>query len=337
MRVVRWGVIGTGKIGLTKTIPGMLRSGHCAMMAIASRELAKAQAAARPLGISKAYGSYEALLDDPEIDAVYIALPNHLHVPWSIKALEAGKHALCEKPIGLDASDAERLAAAAARHPRLKVMEAFMYRHHPQWQRTIDLVRHGQIGDVRAIHSVFAYFNADPSNIRNQRDIGGGGLMDIGCYNVSLSRFVFDAEPTRVMSVSAIDPVFRTDTRMSGMLDFPGGNSLFTCSTQLVPCQRVNIFGTDGRIELEIPFNAPPDAAHKMWHQRGRETIEIAIGPDDQYQIQGDLFSLAILDDTPVPTPLSDAVANMRVIDALFKSAETDAWVQPHTETVSAK
>jgi predicted dehydrogenase len=326
MRTIRWGVIGTGKIGLTKTIPAMQRGKHCSIDAIASRDLEKARAAAGPIGIPKAYGSYEALLADPDIDAVYIALPNHLHVPWSIKAIEAGKHVLCEKPIGLDAAEAEQLAAAAAAHPHLKVMEAFMYRQHPQWQRAAELVRTGAIGELRAIQSAFAYHNVDPQNIRNQRDIGGGGLMDIGCYNVSLSRFIFDAEPSRVLGVATFDPAFHTDTLTSGILDFDGRHSVFTCSTQIAGYQRVHLLGTEGRVELEIPFNAPPDASHWLWHQRGRDTTVIDVGHHDQYRIQGDLFSLAILDDTPVPTPLDDAVANMRVIDRVFKSADAREW-----------
>jgi predicted dehydrogenase len=304
----------------------MQRGKHCAVEAIASRDLEKARAAVGPLGIPKTYGSYEALLADPDVDAIYVALPNHLHVPWSIKAIEAGKHVLCEKPIGLDAADAERLAAVAAAHPRLKVMEAFMYRQHPQWQRAAELVRTGAIGELRAIQSAFAYHNVDPLNIRNQRDIGGGGLMDIGCYNVSLSRFVFDAEPARVLGVATFDPAFHTDTLTSGILDFDGRHSVFTCSTQIAGYQRVHLLGTEGRVELEIPFNAPPDASHWLWHQRGHDTTVIDVGHHDQYRIQGDLFSLAILDDTPVPTPLEDAVANMRVIDRVFKSAETRAW-----------
>ncbi len=327
MRKVCWGVIGTGKIGREKTIPAMQRSRFCDMQAIASRDLEKARAAAAPLGIPNAYGSYEALLAVPEIEAVYLALPNHLHVPWSIKALEAGKHVLCEKPIGLDAQEAEALLGVSRQHPRLKVMEAFMYRQHPQWQQAVALVRGGQIGELRTIQSVFSYHNIDPSNVRNQSGIGGGGLMDIGCYNVSLSRFIFDAEPTRVLGLAEFDPVFRTDTLTSGVLDFGRGHATFTCGTRLAPYQRVNIFGTEGRVELEIPFNAPPDAPHRLWHQRGDTITETIVGPHDQYQIQGDLFSRAILDDTPVPTPLSDAVANMRVIDAVFRSAATGAWV----------
>lgn len=326
MRVVRWGVIGTGKIGLTKTIPAMQQGRLCVIDAIASRDLARARECAASLDIPTAYGSYEDLLADDAIQAVYIALPNHLHVPWSIKALEAGKHVLCEKPIGLDAPDAERLLNASARYPRLKVMEAFMYRHHPQWVRTKAVVSEGQIGQVRAIHSVFSYYNADPANIRNQKAIGGGGLMDIGCYNISLSRFIFDAEPNRVLGVAELDPEFQTDTLASAILQFESGSSLFTCGTKLVPYQRVTILGTEGRIELEIPFNAPPDATHRMWVQRGREVTTSDIAPDDQYRIQGDLFSLAVLDDLPVPTPLSDAVANMRVIDRVFASAASGVW-----------
>jgi predicted dehydrogenase len=257
---------------------------------------------------------------------VYIPLPNHLHVEWSIKAIEAGKHVLCEKPIGLDAADVERLMAVAARHPHIKVMEAFMYRHHPQWEQAVSLVRTGGIGQLRAVHSVFAYHNVNPADIRNQRAAGGGGLMDVGCYNVSLSRLVFDAEPRRVLGVADFDPVFGTDTLTSGILEFDRGVSLFTCSTQLVPCQRVNIFGTEGRIELEIPFNAPPDAPHRMWYQQGTSVTVSEVGPHDQYRIQGDRFSRAILDDTPVPTPLDDALANMRVIDRVFASARSGDW-----------
>jgi len=305
----------------------MQRSARCDVRAIASRDLDKARAAAAALGIPVAYGSYEDLLNDEAIDAVYISLPNHLHVPWSIRALEAGKHVLCEKPIGLNTAEAEQLLGTSHRHPQLKVMEAFMYRHHPQWQKVQSLVRTGAIGELRAVQSAFSYHNVDPGNVRNQADIGGGALMDIGCYGVSLSRFLFGAEPARVVSAIARDPVFHTDTLTSALLEFAGGHASFTCSTQLVPYQRVNVFGTDGRIELEIPFNAPPDAPHRLWvHARGGEVTESVVGPHDQYTIQGDLFSQAIAEDGPVPTPLEDAVANMRTIDALFRSASRGGW-----------
>ena len=327
MKKVRWGVLSTAKIGINTVIPAMQLGKYCDVIAIASRKLEKAQAAARRLGIPRAYGSYEELLADPDIDAVYNPLPNHLHVSWSLKALKAGKHVLCEKPIGLNAAEAEKLLDAARKHPQLKVMEAFMYRHHPQWQRARRLVVEGRIGKLRTIQSFFSYYNADPGNIRNTAEVGGGGLMDIGCYCISLSRFIFGSEPRRVCGIMEYDPHFTTDRLTSGILDFGVGTSTFTCSTQLVPYQRVNIFGTEGRVEIEIPFNAPPDQPCKIWHQHGAEIEEIALDICDQYATQGDLFSQAALDDTEVPTSLEDAVANMRVIEALIRSARGGIWV----------
>jgi len=324
---VRWGVLSTAKIGTKKVIPAMQLGKYCEMTAIASRNLDKAQATARQLGIPKAYGSYEELLADPDIDAIYIPLPNHLHVPWSIKALNAGKHVLCEKPIGLTTAQAQELLDAAQKRPQLKVMEAFMYRHHPQWQQARQLVDEGKIGDLRTIQSFFSYYNTDPDNIRNKAEIGGGGLMDVGCYCISLSRFIFGTEPERICGIMEYDPQFKTDRLTSGVLDFSVGTSTFTCSTQLTPYQRVNIFGTEGRVEIEIPFNAPPDQPCKMWHQYGTEIDEIVLDVCNQYTIQGDLFSQAVLNDTDVPTPLEDAVANMKVIEALIQSAKSGTWV----------
>ncbi len=328
MNKIRWGILSTARIGTQKVIPAMQQSAYGVVTAIASRNLDKARATASQLGIAKAYGTYEALLADPDVDAIYNPLPNHMHVPWSIKALAAGKHVLCEKPIGLTAAEGQHLLDTARRHPHLKVMEAFMYRHHPQWQRAKHLVQEGQIGTLQTIHSVFAYHNADPTNIRNQADIGGGGLMDIGCYNISLSRFLFDAEPRRVCGLIDFDPTFGTDRLASGMLDFADGNALFTCSTQLDHYQRVQIFGTTGRIEIEIPFNAPPDRPCRLWHQQKGQTHEVTFDTANQYTIQGDRFAQAILNDTAVPTPLEDAIANMRVIEALFASAKQGAWVE---------
>jgi predicted dehydrogenase len=327
MTKIRWGVLSTANIGVAKVLPAMQRGRLCEVTAIASRELSKAQATAKQLGIPKAYGSYEELLADPEIDAIYIPLPNHLHVPWSIKAIEAGKHVLCEKPIALTTAEAQTLADAARQHPQLKVMEAFMYRHHPQWQRARQIVRAGGIGALRTIQSFFSYYNDDPGNIRNQADIGGGGLMDIGCYNISISRFIFDAEPQRVCGIVEYDPQLKTDRLASGMLDFGTGTATFTCSTQLSSYQRVNIFGDTGRIEIEIPFNAPPDRPCKIWHQHAGGTEEIVFDVCDQYTLQGDALARAILDDTPVPTPIEDAVANMAVIEALVRSSKSRAWV----------
>ncbi|HUJ10977.1 MAG TPA: Gfo/Idh/MocA family oxidoreductase [Verrucomicrobiae bacterium] len=327
MRKINWGILSTAKIGVQKVIPAMQAGKHCLVTAIASREPEKARAVAEQLGISKAYGSYEELLKDPEVQAIYIPLPNHLHVPWSIQALEAGKHVLCEKPIGLTTAEAQQLLDAAKKHPQLKIMEAFMYRLHPQWQLARKMVAGGKIGELRTVHSFFSYSNLDPKNIRNMADVGGGGLMDIGCYCLSLARFLFDSEPRRVMGQVEFDPSFRTDRLASGILEFERGTSTFTCATQIAPYQRVNIFGTEGRIEIEIPFNAPSDKASKLWHQTNRGIEEIVLDPCNHYTLQGDLFSRAVLEDGPVPTPLEDAVANMRVIEAIKLSARDNRWI----------
>jgi predicted dehydrogenase len=324
---VRWGVLSTANIGVGKVLPAMKKGAYIDLVAIGSRDLSKAQEAADKLGIPKAYGSYEALLSDPELQAVYIPLPNHMHVPWSIKALEAGKHVLCEKPIALSSEEARELVEADRAHPELKVMEAFMYRFHPQWQRAKDIVNQGGIGALRAIQTFFSYYNVDPDNIRNLAEIGGGGLMDIGCYCISLSRFIFHAEPGRVMGILEYDPDFETDRLASGILEFENGWSTWTCATQVSGFQRVNILGTEGRVEIEIPFNAPPDRPTRIWHECGGGIEEIVFDVVDQYTLQGDAFSLAILNDTEVPTPLDDAVANMEVIEAVIESSKTGQWV----------
>lgn len=331
MAKINWGVLSTAKIGREKVIPAMQQCRYGRVAAIASRNPVRATSVAGALGIDRAFGSYEELLSDPDIDAVYIPLPNHLHVEWTLKALDAGKHVLCEKPIALSLPEALKLAKAAREYPDLKVMEAFMYRHHPQWRRAKELVEEGRIGDLRTIHSFFSYFNIDPENVRNQSDIGGGGLMDIGCYCISLARFLFNREPVRVTGTMDMDAVLAIDRLTSGILEFDGGTSrttsTFTCSTQLSPHQRVHIFGTSGKIEIEIPFNAPPSESTRIWLTTHGEIEEITFAPCDQYTIQGDLFSKAILDRTTVPVPLEDAIANMNVIEKLRESAGAGSWL----------
>lgn len=329
MNKVRWGVLSTARIGVEKVIPAMQHSEYCKVSAIASRSLQKAQEAAHRLGIPGAYGSYEQLLADPEIDAIYNPLPNHLHVPWSLKALSAGKHVLCEKPLAPTFAQEQQFYEAAQQYPHLKVMEAFMYRHHPQWQRARKLVLDGQIGSLRTIQAFFSYYLDDPGNIRNIAEFGGGGMLDIGCYTVSLARFLFGTEPRRVLGLVEYDPVFQTDRLASALLDFGSGTSTFTCSTQLAPYQRVNIFGTRGRIEIEIPFNAPANQPTRLFYEHGNKIEEIRLAACDQYTIQGDLFALAILKGSEVPTPLDDALANMRTIEAILRSARDGTWVQP--------
>jgi len=298
--------------------------------AIASRDLSKAREAAQRLGIPKAYGSYEELVADDEVDAIYIPLPNHLHVPWTIKAAEAGKHVLCEKPIGLSMEDAARLLAVRDR-TGMKIQEAFMVKTHPQWISLMELIRAGRIGDLRAVNGFFSYFNAKPENIRNKLEVGGGGIMDVGCYPITMARFIFEAEPHRVIGLMERDPKFGTDRLASAILDFPSGQANFTCGTQVVPYQRMQICGTRGRIEVEIPFNAPADKPTRIFiHEgldlagRNPEVKEFAIC--DQYTIQGDLFSRAILEDVPQAVPLEDAVHNMAVIDAIFRSESSGKW-----------
>ena len=314
---VRWGVLSTAAIAVNKVIPAMQRGALTEVVAIGSRDYDRAQSAAAQLGLQGCYGSYDELLADPDVDAVYNPLPNHLHVPWAIRALDAGKHVLCEKPIARSASEARSLLAAAREHPGLRVMEAFMYKHHPQWQLTRNLVREGRIGELRAIHTFFSYFNTDADNIRNRAEMGGGALLDIGCYPISLSRWLFDSEPRRVSGVVEIDEQFGTDRTTSAILEFDSGTSTFTVSTQVTPFQRVWIMGTHGRIEIDIPFNAPPNRECRLWHDHQGNRDEVVLPACDQYTVQGDDFARAVLEDGPVETSVADAVANMEVVDAI--------------------
>jgi predicted dehydrogenase len=329
-RRIRWGVLSTANIGVKKVIPGMQQGELTSVVAIASRDLAKAQEKAAALGIPTAYGSYEELLADPNVDAIYNPLPNHLHIPWTIKAAEAGKHVLCEKPISLTSAEADTLLAVRSR-TGVKIGEAFMVRSHPQWLRLRALLDEERIGQLRSFFGFFSYFNIDPANIRNRMDAGGGALMDIGCYLVQASRFAFAQEPTRVVAILDRDPQMHTDRLTSAILDFPGGQAIFTCSTQLVPYQRFHFLGAKGRIELEIPVNTPPDRPTRLLIDSGSDLFGGGITTEtfpacDQYTLQGDAFSKAILEDTEVPVPIEDAIRNMAVIEAIFRSAKTGQW-----------
>jgi predicted dehydrogenase len=330
---VKWGVLSTAGIGVRKVIPGMQAGEWSDIVAIASRDGKKAEDIARKLRIPKAYWSYEDLLADPEIEAIYNPLPNHLHVPWSIKAAEAGKHVLCEKPIALNVAEARALLNVRNR-TGVKIGEAFMVRTHPQWLRTRELIRSGRIGDLRSILGVFSYFNRDAVNIRNVLDWGGGGIYDIGCYPITMSRFIFGEEPSRVVGLVERDPEYQTDRLASVILSFSAGQSIFTCGTQLVPYQRMQFLGTKGRIEIEIPFNAPNDRPCRIFIDDGRDVFGGGVTTEtiprcDQYTIQGDVFSRAVRGDGEVPVSLEDAIGNMAVIEAIFHSAETGRWERP--------
>ena len=333
MNKLRIGVLSTANIGRRKVIPPMQQAERCQVTALASRDAKLARQVADELGIPKSYGSYEELLADPEIDIVYNPMPNHLHVPWSIKAAEAGKHVLCEKPIGLDAAEVMKLIEARDRTGK-RIQEAFMVRSHPQWLQAREIARSGRLGELRAITGQFSYFLTDPTNVRNQADIGGGGMLDIGCYPIVTSRFITGAEPRRVAALIDRDPVMKVDRLGSVIMDFPGVQASFTYSTQMVPRQVMTLFGTTGRLEIEIPFNAPIDRPSRLFlYDAGNqgmnviETVEIAVC--DQYGLMADAFAASIQDDTLQPMSLEDSLANMKVIDAAFRAAANGTWETP--------
>jgi predicted dehydrogenase len=330
---LRWGVLSTAAIGLKKVIPAMQLGRYTTVTAIASRDLATAKTAASELAIATAYGSYEELIADPNVDAIYNPLPNQLHVPWTIKAAEAGKHVLCEKPLSMTVAEAKTLLPVRER-TGVKIGEAFMIRSFTQWLRLRQLLNEGRIGELRSVIGAFSYFNRDPKNIRNAVESGGGALYDIGCYCIQASRYAFAGLPTRVVGLIERDPDFGTDRLTSALLDFPGGQAIFTCSTQLIPYQRVHFLGSKGRIEIEIPFNAPKHRPTRLFIDEtgdifGGGIVAEEFPTADQYTLQGDAFSKAVLEGGEVPVPLEDAIANMAVIEAIFKSAESSAWVRP--------
>jgi len=325
---VRWGVLGCAGIAVRHVIPAKQRSSRCEVLAIASRDGARAASTAASLGIPRSHGSYEALLADPDVEAVYIPLPNHLHREWTLRAAAAGKHVLCEKPLAITAADGAAMVDGCAGAGVL-LMEAFMYRLHPMWRKVHALVSEGAIGELLAVQAWFSYHNVDPGNIRNVADYGGGALLDIGCYPVNVARWMFGAEPTTVSAAVRSDPSFGTDVLTSALLDFEGRHATLTCSTQLEPDQRVHLVGSEGRLLVEIPFNIPPDRPTRIVRAAGGEppvapgieVIEIAAA--DQYTVQGDAFSAAVRDGTAVPTPPSDAIANLEVIERIFAAAAT--------------
>ena len=326
-KILRWGVVSTANIGVQKVIPGIMAADRCEVVAIASRDAGIAKDVAGRLGIPNAYGSYEELLADPSVDAVYIPLPNHLHAEWTIASARAGKHVLCEKPLAMTSAEAEQMVEVCAAEG-VRLMEAFMYRLHPSWEAVRKLVSSGRLGTLQAVQSWFSYFNDDPANIRNVAEYGGGALMDVGCYPVNLSRMLFDAEPLRVDASVTRDAITGVDVLTSAILEFESGVADFTCSTRAEPDQRVHIYGTEGRISCDIPFNIPPDLPARVFVTSGGDppvhpdTEVITFDPADQYAIQAERFARAILEDEPTPIPPEDAVANMRVIEAVFAAGE---------------
>jgi predicted dehydrogenase len=331
---VKWGILSAASIARRRAVPGMLQCELAEVAAVASRSLEKAHQFAREFSIPKAYGSYEELLNDPEIEAIYNPLPNHLHVEWSIRAASRGKHVLCEKPVARTVAEARRLLKARDEY-RVKVGEAFMVRSHPQWLRTRELVRGGRIGKLRSAVCLFSYFNVNPENVRNSAELAGGALMDIGCYPVRMSRFIFGEEPVRALACLELDPSFKTDRLTSAILEFPTGQCIFTVSTQLVYYQRMQFLGTEGRVDIEIPFNAPTDKPCRIFIDDGKDLyggasqVTESLPICNQFTIQADLFSKAIRQNQEVPNSMEDAVCNTAAIEALFRSAQSGKWEKP--------
>lgn len=327
MAKVKFGILSTAKIGIKSVIPALQKSEYCEVKGIASRTKEKAQKIADKFDIDKSYGLYEEILDDDEIDAIYIPLPNHLHIPWSIKALEAGKHVLCEKPIGLNTQEVQELQKVVDETDELKCMEAFMYRFHPQWEKVKGVINSAEVGQIQSIMSSFTYFNTNPEDIRNKYIEGGGGLMDIGCYCINLSRFLLNMEPDRVMANLNYDSEFGTDIQGNCILDFGDISAGFVCGTQQQDGQFVRIDGTKGRISIDKPFTPAEDYISVIQLETSENVEEIEITPADQYKLQVEEFAKSIIEDTPEPFSLEDALNNMKVIDALFESDKHDKWV----------
>jgi predicted dehydrogenase len=334
MRKIQWGVLSTANIGIKRVIPAILSGTRGAVAAIASRNPSSAAEIAARFAIPRSYGNYQALLDDPEVEAIYNPLPNHLHVEWTVRALEAGKHVLCEKPLGLNAAETQAIVAARDRSQKC-VIEAFMVRYHPQWHRVRALVHAGRIGTVQAIQSAFLFTVLDPNNVRNQADIGGGALYDVGCYPLVTARYVFGSEPTRAIALIKRDAELGVDTLTSGLLEFPGGGQLlFSSAMRLANFQRVTILGTEGRIDIPVPFTPGKDHLCRLAIDSGKSldgtSVEFEDFPAvDQYVLQCDSAAAVFRGETPQEFPIEDAIANMRAIDALYRSAVSGRWETP--------
>lgn len=326
MKKLNIGILGISNHFIKRIILPLSNSRNCIPYAIASREPAKARETASEFHISVAHKNYQSLLDDANIDAVYIPLPNHLHAEWVVKALHAGKPVLCEKPLAMDLQQTEMLTEVSEK-TGVPLMEAFMYRFHPSWIHTRNMIRTNQLGKINYIHTAFSYNNPSPVNIRNIAAYGGGALMDIGCYAISAPRFLLGQEPVRVVSHTTLHPEFGTDMHTSGLLDFGETRASFHVSTLSEPFQKVDIIGTAGSVTIPVPFNTYVDTPSSIVVNSGMGMREIVFPVCDPYQLMFEAFADALLSGTPVPLPLSDAVNNMRVIDAVRESIQTNAFI----------
>ncbi|MCY4158599.1 MAG: Gfo/Idh/MocA family oxidoreductase [Bacteroidetes bacterium] len=324
---LRWGILSCARIAREKVIPAIQNSQRGTVVAIASRNTDLAHQVAKNYEIPVISPTYDELIDLSSIDAIYIPLPNHLHIEWASRAIKAGKHVLCEKPLGLSRMDIKHLVKVSGEHPEQLVAEAFMYRYHPQWIYTKELIQSGKIGELRSIHVHFSYDNRDPNNIRNRLEYGGGALMDIGCYGISVARWLYDAEPVRVCAQVERDPEFKTDISTSILLDFDQGSATITCGTQMHRSQYVILTGTEGRLALHTPFNMSPNEPTSVELQQNLGTYIQNLEPVNQFSEQSDAFAAAVFDEKPFSTPITDSLYNMGVIDACFQSGESGTWI----------
>jgi len=322
---LRWGIMGCAKIARKSVIPGIQQSDRGVVAAIASRSEMKARETAAQLGIPKYYGNYEELLADESIDVVYIPLPNNMHKEWVIRAAEAGKHVLCEKPFAMNAGEAEEMVQACER-AGVKLAEAFMYRHHPRYNRIREIVESGEIGFIRGIHGTFTYNNAaDLANFRNSKELGGGAIYDIGVYPISAARYILGTEP-EAATVHAMFSEQHGDVDMmaSGLLEFPNKIALtFDCAMWADYRNTLEILGSDGRIEIPSAFVAGPDKPSHFNVIAGGVNHRIEARDVNPYSEQADDLAAAILDGKPQKFAANDAIHNMRVVDACLKSART--------------
>ncbi|SMO60694.1 Predicted dehydrogenase [Saccharicrinis carchari] len=325
MNRLKIGVLSVSNHLLKRIVLPLKNTKYCKIYGIASRNPKKAEAFAQKFDIEKVYADYQELIEDPIIDFVYIPLPNHLHLEWVVKAAEAGKHILCEKPIALNAQEAMQCIEAAQKN-KVQLMEAFMYKFHPLWIYAKEVITTNQIGRIMYIHTSFAYHNPAPDNIRNIKEFGGGALMDIGCYAISSSRFLLDAEPQRVMAIHQQHPEFKTDTLGSAIMDYDGRHASYTVSTLSQANQGVDIVGSSGRIRIPVPFNTYVDTPSEIIINTAQGERSVSFAVCDQYGLMFDAFSECLIKKMPLPIEPTDVLNNMKVIDAVFKSAQSQQW-----------
>ncbi|MEH7119701.1 Gfo/Idh/MocA family oxidoreductase [Neobacillus vireti] len=330
MNKIRWGIMGCAGIAKRSVIPGIQQSETGEVAAIASRGMDKAKQTAEQLNIPKAYGSYEELLADPTIEAVYIPLPNHLHKEWVIRAAEAGKHVLCEKPLAINAEEAQEMLEACEK-AGVVFAEAFMYRYHPRYTTIHNIIKSGELGEIRGIHGTFTFNNSkDMNNIRYKREWGGGSLYDVGVYPISAARMLLNEEPKAAVVHAYISEKHDyVDMMASGILEFNRGVALtFDCGMWAAFRNTLEILGTEGRIEVPSAFVVNQDEGDNFFIYTKDGQREVEVPRVNQYALQADAIGRSIRNGEPLPFPVSDAVLNMKVLDACLTSVREQRRVE---------